>query len=418
TKLTGTEKDDFLPLRSTASEKTFISPLDPNFGKTVLDNVANEKTVYIDSRDVLRSVTGEKRREGIQKSIIDGLVPVMTPTLDSAKSSAKTDWPYLSWAVGSNLSANSSDEAKDFGTRFNRKLDNQQPISAISRISDEILQEDCDKDGNSKPFVTSEQHHTDGRIVGGQTAKHGQFPFVISASFHGNHLRCGGSILTETFILTAAHCCSGAEGATIHAGNHNINEDDGTEQIRSQVDVIIHEGYAVDRRGRPTNDVCLLKLHKPLTFDDFVSPIGLPSHDLILLPGASLLIIGWGRLSYGGGSPSELQWAEVNHIDFDVCKGNYSLSFNSLTEDMICAGVESGTVDTCQMCKICFLLGLAGIMLVFLKYFSAYIHVSCREILEGHWWTKKQTHLLELSLGALNAQSLGFLESMPECHTL
>ena len=95
-----------------------------------------------------------------------------------------------------------------------------------------------------------------GRIVGGEDAQPGEFPYQVSwQSKHGFN-SCGGSILKHHFILTAAHCCEGVpHNYQIVAGEYNVDEDDGTEQRLEIQKRIIHENYddySVD------NDVCIL----------------------------------------------------------------------------------------------------------------------------------------------------------------
>lgn len=47
--------------------------------------------------------------------------------------------------------------------------------------------------------------HLDNRIVGGTSARDGQYPYLVSIRNRGVH-DCGGAIIDEYWILTAAHC--------------------------------------------------------------------------------------------------------------------------------------------------------------------------------------------------------------------
>ncbi|KAG8233805.1 hypothetical protein J437_LFUL008025 [Ladona fulva] len=51
--------------------------------------------------------------------------------------------------------------------------------------------------------------HHDTRVVGGQVASHGQFPWQVLISMDNSYV-CGGSVISDTWILTAGHCASDA----------------------------------------------------------------------------------------------------------------------------------------------------------------------------------------------------------------
>merc|ERR1712242_297056 len=109
-----------------------------------------------------------------------------------------------------------------------------------------------------------------GRIVGGEEAADGEFPWQVSLRTIGaigsTHF-CGGSIIDKDWILTAAHCCAGQIPATMHvaAGGIKLNNFENEEEPRN-IDQII---------GHP-NDASLLKLKESLEWTDFVKPIALP----------------------------------------------------------------------------------------------------------------------------------------------
>lgn len=97
------------------------------------------------------------------------------------------------------------------------------------------------------------------RIVGGQTAAVGQFPYQVSLrSEHDRHF-CGGSLIRPTWILTAAHCLEnkldGIDDISVVAGTVLLGPFDG--QRRHLSDIVIHEGYV---EAEKLNDIALMRL--------------------------------------------------------------------------------------------------------------------------------------------------------------
>ena len=92
------------------------------------------------------------------------------------------------------------------------------------------------------------------------------------------------------------------------------------------------------------NDIALLKIGVPLSFDDFVQPIALPSQEQA--SSGDALITGWGALEEGGSSPDVLQKVTIPIVTDDECRAEYGES--DILDSMICAGTEAGGVDSCQ----------------------------------------------------------------------
>ena len=96
------------------------------------------------------------------------------------------------------------------------------------------------------------------KIVGGTDAYHGEFPYQASWQSSSHFNSCGGSILNENHVLTAAHCCEGVSSSyDIVGGEHIRNQDDGSEQrmeIRRRHTHPDYDGNNVD------NDVCVLEV--------------------------------------------------------------------------------------------------------------------------------------------------------------
>ena len=111
------------------------------------------------------------------------------------------------------------------------------------------------------------------RIVGGEAAGNGTWGSAVSI-FIAGRLLCGGSIVSESWIISAAHCFHGytASDVVIYAGSNGIFEG---SQIRNASRVIIHPQYSTTT---VINDIALIKLESPLLMNDSnINAICLPS---------------------------------------------------------------------------------------------------------------------------------------------
>lgn len=129
------------------------------------------------------------------------------------------------------------------------------------------------------------------RVVGGTDAKLNEFPYQISIQYEGRH-HCGGSILNEYYILTAAHCATAVSDTIIIAGAHNLHQFSGHEQIRHVEEFINHENSTSEVGPY---DIALIKLTEPLILNEFVQPISLPKANKY--PEGNATISGWGSTS-------------------------------------------------------------------------------------------------------------------------
>uniref|UniRef100_A0A336LHA7 CSON013640 protein n=1 Tax=Culicoides sonorensis TaxID=179676 RepID=A0A336LHA7_CULSO len=139
------------------------------------------------------------------------------------------------------------------------------------------------------------------RIVGGVNAKPNEFPYQISLQKYEQHF-CGGSIISETWVVTAAHCKIDGDIVVV-AGDHDLSKETGREQKRNVVLFIVHEGF---QGGVSQDDIALVKMHEPLNFDQYVKPINLPSPHTY--PKGRAVASGWGSISRQPGTyPDILQ---------------------------------------------------------------------------------------------------------------
>ncbi|XP_050408876.1 chymotrypsin-like serine proteinase isoform X1 [Patella vulgata] len=161
------------------------------------------------------------------------------------------------------------------------------------------------------------------RIVGGSDAKSGQFPWQVSLQFDVGgafaHI-CGGSLIAEDRVLTAAHCVEGTSASDLRVvlGILRLDHVDETEQILSLSSLVIHPEYDGEADGSP-NDFAVLRLSGTAnTASSAISIIDMADKGDDFT-GEECTLSGWGRLSGGGALPNTLQWVNMKQISNAQC---------------------------------------------------------------------------------------------------
>ncbi|XP_072409565.1 serine protease hepsin isoform X1 [Chiloscyllium punctatum] len=188
------------------------------------------------------------------------------------------------------------------------------------------------------------------RIVGGQHAILGKWPWQVSLRFEGSPM-CGGSIITEDWVVTAAHCFPERNRFvsewTVFTGAIRQS----SMGIHSSVDTIVyHSGYKpfLDPNAEDnSHDIALLHLHNPLNFSDYIQPLCLPAIGQRLIDGTLCSVTGWGNTEYYGYQSDVLQEAKVPIITNSQCNSP-EYYHNQITASMFCAGYREGGIDACQ----------------------------------------------------------------------
>ena len=154
---------------------------------------------------------------------------------------------------------------------------------------------------------------------------------------------CGGSLINDRFILTAAHCLNSKPlPAKMVITLGSLTTEDRFSRTNLKVESVhVHPQY---NKVGEVNDIALIKLKKPVIFNETIRPICLPS----FTGQDNLFVVGWG-LSSNGFDPAtgEVQLQEVNvlsevevsEVDIHTCKAQYT-NVDILKD--ICAGGRSG----------------------------------------------------------------------------
>ncbi|MCJ8733437.1 hypothetical protein PDJAM_G00223470 [Pangasius djambal] len=218
----------------------------------------------------------------------------------------------------------------------------QNPECDGEKDCDDGTDEDkCDVCG-MRPFKTS-------RIVGGQDATEGEWPWQVSLHIKNSVHVCGASIISDRWLVTAAHCVqdepkirlSQPSSWEVYLGLHTQKQMDKAEK-RYLKRIIAHPSY---NEHTFDYDIALMELDRAVTFRDTIRPICLPSSSYTFPVGKSVWITGWGATKEGGSGATVLQKAEVRIINSTVCD---NLMNGQITSRMMCAGVLAGGVDACQ----------------------------------------------------------------------
>merc|ERR1711899_458561 len=162
------------------------------------------------------------------------------------------------------------------------------------------------------------------KIVGGFEAQENQWPWQV-ALFIDNAWFCGGSIISENYVMTAAHCADGASYFDIMAGAHNVR----ASSEPHRVEITSYNGWTHPGRNHNTleNDIALIELPSPLSFNEYIKPSCMPMAGDTADVNEMVTCTGWGKPSdsAGGISPVLRMVEDLPIISNAECNGVYGI---------------------------------------------------------------------------------------------
>ncbi|EGW11530.1 granzyme B [Cricetulus griseus] len=172
-----------------------------------------------------------------------------------------------------------------------------------------------------------------GEIIGGHEAKPHSRPYMAYLQIMDRDTlkRCGGFLIREDFVLTAAHCSGSSINVTL--GAHNIKEKEETQQIIPVAKAIPHPDY---NSKKILNDIMLLKLKRKAKRTKAVRPLNLPRRGVHVKPGDMCYVAGWGKMAVNGNFANALQEVELIVQKDQECESYLQDYYNKAVE--ICAG--------------------------------------------------------------------------------
>ncbi|CAH1405196.1 unnamed protein product [Nezara viridula] len=183
------------------------------------------------------------------------------------------------------------------------------------------------------------------RIVGGQETDMNEFPWMVRLSYF-NRFYCGGMLINDRYVLTAAHCVRGFMWFMIKV---TLGEHDRCNTTRKPETRFVIRAFTGDfSYVNFDHDIAVLRLNAQVPLTETIRPICLPKVSDTLYAGTKAIATGWGTLKEDGKPSCILQEVEIPVMSNDDCRANTSYNPKMISDNMLCAGYDEGKKDACQ----------------------------------------------------------------------
>lgn len=184
-------------------------------------------------------------------------------------------------------------------------------------------------------FATQDRDEAE-RIIEGVPCTEGSHPWQV-ALLKGSQLHCGGVLVNEMWVLTAAHCKMSEYN--VHMGNERLSSWR-AQKIRA-TQSFVHPEYSTQTH---VNDIMLVKLSRRARLSSTVKKVNLPTR--CEPPGTTCTVSGWGTTTSPTVTfPKELMCTDVKLISSEACKKVYK---DLLGKSMLCAGIPNSRTNACN----------------------------------------------------------------------
>ncbi|XP_044262332.1 brachyurin-like [Tribolium madens] len=184
--------------------------------------------------------------------------------------------------------------------------------------------------------------HFGGRIIGGDVAQDGQFPWQVAVYFDTSNgsFFCGGALIDTKWVLTAGHCVYHATAFTLHLGSNTLVDADPNRVTLGASHSVAHPDY---KPSDLENDIGLIRIDTAYETNDHIQVIPLATSDI---GGAEpVTVSGWGASGDWDGVVNELNFVGLKTITNDECKAIYGEQ--TITDGMVCTVGETNE-GTCN----------------------------------------------------------------------
>ncbi|KAJ8270835.1 hypothetical protein GJAV_G00119810 [Gymnothorax javanicus] len=184
-------------------------------------------------------------------------------------------------------------------------------------------------------------------LVRGEPGKKGESPWQVLILNERGMFHCGGVLIDQLWVLTAAHCLETNFKFSVRLGDYERFKYEGTEVTVLVAEAISHPEY---NPNTVDNDIALLRLLQPVHFSQYIVPVCLPDRTLaervLHRNGTHTIVTGWGKQAEQGRHySSALSYISIPLVEHAQCARSME---NNVTQNVLCAGQLGRQEDACD----------------------------------------------------------------------